>query len=144
MYIYLPSTQHSLTTITTWFNNNKWLWYGINALIIRPKGTYYVIASVSVCPSVCPLAISLPLCNSWTPWRISKKPDTNVYQTETMCRSNVLDGWIQGHGLAIYSKSSFTFGPCIETRDTTLWAYIAPLCGALVRYEVNQSEYNNQ
>ena len=24
---------------------------------------------------------------------------------------------IQGHGLAIYSKSSFTFGPCIETRD---------------------------
>ena len=39
---------------------------------------------------------------------------TNVYQTETMCRSNVLDGWIQGHGLAIYSKSSFTFGPCIE------------------------------
>ena len=61
---------------------------------------------------------SLPLCNSWTPLRISKKPDTNVYQTETMCRSNVLDGWIQGHGLAIYSKSSFTFGPCIETRDT--------------------------
>ena len=39
---------------------------------------------------------SLPLCNSWTPWRISKKPDTNVYQTETMCRSNVPDGWIQG------------------------------------------------
>ena len=34
-----------------------------------------------------------------------------------MCRSNVLDGWIQCHGLAIYSKSSFTFGPCIETRD---------------------------
>ena len=28
-----------------------------------------------------------------------------------------MDGWIQGHGLAIYSKSSFTFGPCIETRD---------------------------
>ena len=29
-----PSTQHSLTTITTWFNNNnKWPWYGINALI---------------------------------------------------------------------------------------------------------------
>ena len=28
------STQYSLTTITTWFNNNnKWLWYGINALI---------------------------------------------------------------------------------------------------------------
>jgi len=28
------STQHSLTTITTWFNNNnKWLWYGIKALI---------------------------------------------------------------------------------------------------------------
>ena len=45
---------------------------------------------------------SLQLCNSWTPRRISKKPDTNVYQTETMCRSNVLDGWIQGHGLAIY------------------------------------------
>ena len=26
-----------------------------------------------------------------------------------MCRSNVLDGWIQGH--------RFTFGTCIETRD---------------------------
>ena len=60
---------------------------------------------------------SLLLFNSWTPWRISKKPETNVYQTETMCRSNVLDGWIQGHGQAIYSKSSLTFGPCIETRD---------------------------
>jgi len=48
---------------------------------------------------------------------ISKKPDTNVNQTETMCWSNVPDGWVQGHGLAIYSKSSFTFGPCIETRD---------------------------
>ena len=34
-----------------------------------------------------------------------------------MCRSNIPGGWIQGHGLAIYSKSSFTFGPCIETRD---------------------------
>ena len=55
------------------------------------------------CPSVCPLAISLPLYNSWSPWRISKKPDTN--------------SWIQGHGLAVYSKSSFTFGPCIETRN---------------------------
>ena len=29
-----PSKQHRLTTITTWLNNNnKWLWYGINALI---------------------------------------------------------------------------------------------------------------
>ena len=71
----------------------------------------------SVCLSVCPLAISLPLCNSWTLWRISKKHDTNVNQTETMCRSNVLNDWIQGHRLAIYSNSSFTFGPCIETRD---------------------------
>ena len=43
--------------------------------------------------SVCQLAISLPLYNSWSPWRISKKPDTNVYQTETMCRNKVLDGW---------------------------------------------------
>ena len=34
-----------------------------------------------------------------------------------MCRSNVLNDWIQGHRLAIYSNSSFTFGPCIETRD---------------------------
>ena len=34
-----------------------------------------------------------------------------------MCRSNVLNDWIQGHILAIYSNSSFTFGPCIETRD---------------------------
>jgi len=28
------STQHSLTTITTWFNNNNtWLWYGTKTLI---------------------------------------------------------------------------------------------------------------
>ena len=87
--------------------------YNTALFFYTPKGRYYVIASLSVCP----LAISLPLCNSYSPWSISKKPDTNVYQTETMCRSNVLDGWIQGHGLAIYSKSSFTFGPCIETRD---------------------------
>ena len=45
-----------------------------------------------------PYFFSLPLCNSWTPWRILKKPDTNVYQTETLCRSNIPDGWIQGQG----------------------------------------------
>ena len=48
------------------------------------------------CPSVRLSVSNFPLCNSWNPWRISKKPDTNVYQTETMCRSNVPDGWIQG------------------------------------------------
>ena len=61
-------------------------------IFIRPKETYYVIASVSVIlRGQWPYDFfSLPLCNSW---RISKKPDTNVYQTETMWRSNVLDGF---------------------------------------------------
>ena len=36
---------------------------------------------------------SLPLCNSWTPWRISKKPDSNVHQTETMVQKQCF-GWL--------------------------------------------------
>jgi len=48
--------------------------------------------------SVCSLAISLPLCNYWSPWRISKKPDTHVNHIETTCRSHVPDGSLQGQG----------------------------------------------
>ena len=56
-----------------------------------------------------PYDFSLLLCNSWTHWMISKKPDTNVNQTQMTCRSNVPDGWIQGQGHTLGSKAIWLF-----------------------------------
>ena len=57
------------------------------------------------CPSVCPLAISLPLCNSCDTLEGFRR---NLTQMFTRLRRRAE---------AMFRIHSFTFGPCIETRD---------------------------
>ena len=56
LYSIRPSTQHSLTTITTWFNNNnKWLWYSSSALIrYEVNQSEYDNQSYTVLMKLCP------------------------------------------------------------------------------------------